>query len=54
MNNRNAFVLGQRNNARQHVKLPLHKFDTQQGEKRLLVWAGRLRWMRSRSDEQFD
>jgi 23S rRNA pseudouridine955/2504/2580 synthase len=30
-------VLGQWKNARQHVKLPLHKFDTPQGEKRVMV-----------------
>ncbi len=32
-----ALVLGQWRNARQHVKLPLHKFDTPQGEKRVMV-----------------
>jgi len=32
-----ALVLGQWKNARQHVKLPLHKFDTPQGEKRVIV-----------------
>ncbi len=32
-----ALVLGQWLNARQHVKLPLHKFDTPQGEKRVMV-----------------
>ena len=32
-----ALVLGQWNNVRQHVKLPLHKFDTQEGEKRVMV-----------------
>ncbi|GAB1235712.1 RluA family pseudouridine synthase [Ferrigenium sp. UT5] len=32
-----ALVLGQWQNARQHVKLPLHKFDTPQGEKRVMV-----------------
>lgn len=32
-----ALVLGQWKNARQHVKLPLHKFDTPQGEKRVMV-----------------
>ena len=32
-----ALVLGQWMNARQHVKLPLHKFDTPQGEKRVMV-----------------
>ncbi len=30
-------VLGQWKNAKQHVKLPLHKFDTPQGEKRVMV-----------------
>ncbi len=32
-----ALVLGQWKNARQHVRLPLHKFDTPQGEKRVVV-----------------
>jgi 23S rRNA pseudouridine955/2504/2580 synthase len=32
-----TLVLGQWKNARQHVKLPLHKFDTPQGEKRAMV-----------------
>ncbi|OGS90879.1 MAG: RNA pseudouridine synthase [Gallionellales bacterium GWA2_60_18] len=32
-----TLVLGQWHNARQHVKLPLHKFDTPQGEKRVMV-----------------
>ncbi|MFH2140322.1 MAG: RluA family pseudouridine synthase [Pseudomonadota bacterium] len=32
-----ALVLGDWHNARQHVKLPLHKFDTPQGEKRVMV-----------------
>ena len=32
-----ALVLGSWKNARQHVKLPLHKFDTPQGEKRVMV-----------------
>ncbi|HEU0219968.1 MAG TPA: RluA family pseudouridine synthase [Gallionella sp.] len=32
-----ALVLGQWKNTRQHVKLPLHKFDTPQGEKRVMV-----------------
>ncbi len=32
-----VLVLGQWKNARQHVKLPLHKFDTPQGEKRVMV-----------------
>ncbi|OGT01214.1 MAG: RNA pseudouridine synthase [Gallionellales bacterium RBG_16_57_15] len=35
-----ALVLGQWMNARQHVKLPLHKFDTPQGEKRVMVREG--------------
>ena len=35
-----TLVLGQWNNARQHVKLPLHKFDTVQGEKRVMVREG--------------
>ncbi len=32
-----TLVLGQWRNAKQHVKLPLHKFDTPQGEKRVMV-----------------
>ncbi len=32
-----VLVLGEWLNARQHVKLPLHKFDTPQGEKRVMV-----------------
>ena len=32
-----ALVLGQWRNVKQHVKLPLHKFDTPQGEKRVMV-----------------
>ncbi|WP_035384884.1 RluA family pseudouridine synthase [Ferriphaselus sp. R-1] len=32
-----ALVLGEWKNARQHVKLALHKFDTPQGEKRVMV-----------------
>ncbi len=32
-----TLVLGQWKNARQHVKLPLYKFDTPQGEKRVMV-----------------
>jgi 23S rRNA pseudouridine955/2504/2580 synthase len=32
-----TLVSGQWKNARQHVKLPLHKFDTPQGEKRVMV-----------------
>ncbi len=32
-----ALVLGEWHNDRQHVKLPLHKFDTPQGEKRVMV-----------------
>ncbi|MFZ5502838.1 MAG: RluA family pseudouridine synthase [Pseudomonadota bacterium] len=32
-----ALVPGQWHNARQHVKLPLHKFNTAQGEKRVTV-----------------
>ena len=32
-----TLVLGQWKNARQHVKLPLHKYDTPQGEKRVVV-----------------
>jgi len=35
-----ALVLGQWHNARQHVKLPLYKFDTPQGEKRVMVREG--------------
>jgi 23S rRNA pseudouridine955/2504/2580 synthase len=32
-----TLVLGQWKNVKQHVKLPLHKFDTPQGEKRVMV-----------------
>ena len=32
-----TLVLGAWQNAKQHVKLPLHKFDTPQGEKRVMV-----------------
>ena len=32
-----TLVLGKWQNAKQHVKLPLHKFDTPQGEKRVMV-----------------
>lgn len=32
-----ALVLGQWRNAKQHVKLPLHKFNTAEGEKRVMV-----------------
>jgi 23S rRNA pseudouridine955/2504/2580 synthase len=32
-----TLVLGQWKNAKQHVKLPLYKFDTPQGEKRVMV-----------------
>ncbi len=32
-----TLVLGQWRNVKQHVKLPLHKFDTPQGEKRVMV-----------------
>ena len=32
-----ALVLGQWKNARQHVKLPLHKFTTAEGERRVMV-----------------
>ena len=32
-----TLVAGQWKNARQHVKLPLHKYDTPQGEKRVMV-----------------
>jgi 23S rRNA pseudouridine955/2504/2580 synthase len=35
-----TLVLGQWKNTRQHVKLPLHKFDTPQGEKRVMVREG--------------
>ena len=35
-----ALVLGQWKNQRQHVKLPLYKFDTPQGEKRVMVREG--------------
>ncbi|MFA6062444.1 MAG: RluA family pseudouridine synthase [Gallionella sp.] len=35
-----TLVLGQWNNVKQHVKLPLHKFDTPQGEKRVMVKEG--------------
>ncbi len=32
-----CLVLGKWQNAKQHVKLPLHKFNTQNGEKRVMV-----------------
>ena len=32
-----TLVLGKWHNQKQHVKLPLHKFDTPQGEKRVMV-----------------
>jgi 23S rRNA pseudouridine955/2504/2580 synthase len=32
-----TLVLGKWHNVKQHVKLPLHKFDTPQGEKRVMV-----------------
>jgi 23S rRNA pseudouridine955/2504/2580 synthase len=32
-----VLVLGQWKNAKQHVKLPLHKFNTPEGEKRVMV-----------------
>jgi 23S rRNA pseudouridine955/2504/2580 synthase len=35
-----TLVLGQWKNTKQHVKLPLHKFDTPQGEKRVMVREG--------------
>jgi len=35
-----ALVLGQWKNVKQHVKLPLHKFDTPRGEKRVMVREG--------------
>jgi 23S rRNA pseudouridine955/2504/2580 synthase len=35
-----VLVLGQWNNVKQHVRLPLHKFDTPQGEKRVIVREG--------------
>src|ERR1035437_9860672 len=35
-----TLVLGQWSNVKQHVKLPLHKFDTAQGEKRVMVKEG--------------
>jgi 23S rRNA pseudouridine955/2504/2580 synthase len=35
-----TLVLGQWHNLKQHVKLPLHKFDTPQGEKRVMVREG--------------
>jgi 23S rRNA pseudouridine955/2504/2580 synthase len=35
-----TLVLGQWKNAKQHVKLPLHKYDTPQGEKRVVVREG--------------
>ena len=35
-----VLVVGQWQNVRQHVKLPLHKFDTPQGEKRVMVREG--------------
>ncbi len=34
-----SLVLGQWHNVKQHVKLPLYKFDTPQGEKRVMVRA---------------
>lgn len=34
-----TLVLGQWHNVKQHVKLPLYKFDTPQGEKRVMVRA---------------
>jgi 23S rRNA pseudouridine955/2504/2580 synthase len=35
-----TLVLGQWHNVKQHVKLPLYKFDTPQGEKRVMVKEG--------------
>jgi len=35
-----TLVLGKWLNVKQHVKLPLHKFDTPQGEKRVMVREG--------------
>ena len=35
-----TLVLGQWRNAKQHVRLPLHKFDTPEGEKRVVVREG--------------
>jgi 23S rRNA pseudouridine955/2504/2580 synthase len=35
-----TLVLGQWKNVKQHVRLPLHKFDTPQGEKRVMVREG--------------
>jgi 23S rRNA pseudouridine955/2504/2580 synthase len=35
-----TLVLGQWKNIKQHVKLPLYKFDTPQGEKRVMVQEG--------------
>lgn len=35
-----TLVLGQWKNVKQHVKLPLHKFDTPKGEKRVMVREG--------------
>jgi 23S rRNA pseudouridine955/2504/2580 synthase len=35
-----ALVLGRWKNARQHVRLPLHKYDTPEGEKRVVVREG--------------
>lgn len=35
-----TLILGQWKNARQHVRLPLHKFNTPQGEKRVMVQEG--------------
>jgi len=35
-----TLVLGQWKNVKQHVRLPLHKFDTPQGEKRVTVREG--------------
>ncbi len=35
-----ALVLGRWTNVRQHVRLPLHKYDTREGEKRVMVKEG--------------
>ncbi len=35
-----ALVLGRWTNVRQHVRLPLHKYDTEDGEKRVMVKEG--------------